>query len=595
MDPLILKDEEETRQPFRPLSFAFLRSARWDGAWTDAAWLWPWMRPHLKGLLVAMVFFATSAGASIGIPRMVAYLVDRMLTSPPQENTLIWLLAGLMVIKVAADLSYKWLVTKLGQRMTKELRQDVFRRLGDFPLAFFDKNSAGRLISRCVSDVSNLSAFFTANFFTALSDLVVMLGCWAVLSSLNPWAGLWIACMLIPLTIYMLNVSQDQMGYAREMRHMLSRMTGHTSDSMNNLSVLHSQPFSDKWIARFSRLQSIYVRQAKHNMTVWGFFSSGNVVAMGLSYLGTVVLGVLALRAGTLTIGGFIACCTYVTLIFDPFSEIAEKLNTILTALSSSKRLRELGPSPHHLPPKLAGDVKPIPTGSVRFENLVFSYHADSPLFQGLNLELPEGKVTALVGRTGSGKTTLAHLLLGLYPISSGRIMWGNENLQDFTPERHTRWITHVSQDLFLFSDSLRENLRLWRTEISDDLIWERLTRMGLADKVKALPEGLDTEVKAETLPFSQGERQLLLLCRALLRDPRLLVFDEATASLDHETENLWLDHVGELFAGRTTLFIAHRLETLRFAHQVVVLEGGHVRKVFSKAPGVPVSENDLR
>lgn len=553
------------------------------------------MRPYARELTVAMSFFAVSTACTISVPRLVAKIVDVVLVDAkiPFHPWALFL-SGLMLTKVVADLSYKWRVTKLGQTMTLGLRQEVFAKLATFPLAFFDVNSSGRLISRCVNDVTNLSAFFTANFFTALSDLVVISGCSVMLLFLNPIGGLVVLLMLLPLTVYMMNTVQAQMRYGKEQRHLLSRLSSHTGDTMNNLAVLHSQPFARKWSRRHARLQTLFAGFNLRGILTWGAFSSTHVVVMGVTYTLVILLGIHGLKHHSMTLGQFIASCTYVTLIFDPFIDIADKLNTVVTALGSAKRLRGFALVPHERAERGAGSAGAAPTGDIVLKDVHFAYRQDRPLFESLNLTLPEGEVTALVGRTGSGKTTLAHLLLGLYPLQRGLIAWGTEDFLAFSPERRSRWIAQVSQDLFLFTDTLRENLRLWREDVTDEQIFERLARVNLAEKTRALPQGLDTLVKAETLPFSQGEKQLLLLCRALLQDPRLLVFDEATANLDHLTEDKWLHQVEELFRGRTTLFIAHRVETLRLAHRIVVMNQGKIVRVITKEAGAAIDEAEL-
>lgn len=595
MDPMILKDEEERRYYFSPFSLQFTRASEWDGALADATWIWPWIKPYRSKLIVAFLLFIFATLTAVAVPRLVAKIVDdALMTKSSAFLPLAGLLGLLMFLKIVADLTYKWIVTRAGQRMTQQLRNDVFHQLGAFPLSFFDKNSSGRLISRCVNDVSNLSQFFTASFFTVGSDIALIIGCAIVMLTLSIPSAIIIFIALVPMAIFMMNVSQAQMRWGREQRNVLSRMSSHAADTMNNLGVLHSQPFAFKWARRHSRLQNVFAQINTRQIIVWGSFSSTHVLVMGVTYTLVIIMGVHQLRSQTMTIGEFIASCTYVGLIFGPFFDISEKLNTLVTALGSAKRLREFLPAPIRDQSHMAEPAGEMPKGSVLFENVSFGYRTDRMIYNGLTLELPEGEVTALVGRTGSGKTTLAHLMLGLYPLQHGRILWGDENLLTISPVRRSRWVGHVSQDLFLFTDTLRENLRLWRDDINDEQIFERLKRVGLDDKIKSLPGGLDMLVKAETLPLSQGEKQLMLLCRTLLQDPRLLVFDEATANLDQLSEEQWLLHVNELFEGRTTLFIAHRLETLRLATRIVVLENGRILKTIRKAKGASISEGEL-
>lgn len=595
MNDLELQEHEESKYHFQPFGLQFTKAHEWDGATQDLKWLWPWIHPERFRLFFALVLFFLATLVTLSIPKIVAKIIDDVLVKK-NEPFLLWasIFVGAVIFKIIADISYKWMVTKIGQKISKTLRSDIFYQLGKFPLAFFEKNASGRLISRCVNDVTNLSSFFTVSFFTVIADFALIIGAVLFMLTLTTWGALIVIFSLIPLTIFMLNVSQAQMRWGRDQRNILSRLSSHTADTMNNLAILHSQSFAHKWGTRHENLQKMYSGYTIRNILTWGSFSSTHVVVMGLTYSAIITLGVYQLKSGNMSIGNLIASFTYVGLIFGPFIEISEKLNVMVTALGSVKRLRHLLPHKIIQDTEVPLDLNFSPSGSIVFKNISFSYRSDIKLFENFNLELPEGEVTALVGRTGSGKTTLAHLMLGLYPLNEGKILWGEEDITKLNPTRRARWISHVSQDLFIFTDSIRENLRMWREEITDEMIWDRLKLVGLQDKIMKLEGKLDMIIKAETLPLSQGEKQLLLLCRALLQDPKLLVFDEATANLDQLTEEDWLKHVSELFEGRTTLFIAHRMETLKLATNIVVLENGVIKKSFKKAKGVPITHKDL-
>lgn len=595
IEELELQEHEENKYRFTPFGLQFTKAHEWDGATKDMKWLWPWIRPMRYKLFVALTLFLLTTLVTLFIPKIVARIVDEVLIKK-EVGFSFWasIFVSAVFFKIFADVSYKWMVTKIGQNISKTLRSDVFYQLGKFPLAFFDKNASGRLISRCVNDITNLSSFFSVSFFTVIADFAIILGAVLFMFTLSPWGGLAIIISLIPLTIFMLNVSQAQMRWGRDQRNILSRLSSHTADTMNNLAILHSQSFAHKWSERHEKLQRMFSGYTIRNILTWGSFSSTHVVIMGLTYASIVTIGVYQLKAGKMSIGNLIASFTYVSLVFGPFIEISEKLNVMVTALGSVKRLRHLLPEKFTQDHVVPLDLNFSPSGNIAFQDITFSYRRDVNLFRNFNLELPEGEVTALIGRTGSGKTTLAHLMLGLYPLTSGKILWGDEDITKLNPTRRARWISHVSQDLFIFTDTLRENLRMWQEEVTDEMIWNRLKLVGLQDKIMKFEGRLDMIVKAETLPLSQGEKQLLLLCRALLQDPKLLVFDEATANLDQLTEEDWLKHVSNLFEGRTTLFIAHRMETLRLATNIVVLENGVIKKQFRKVKGEPINPKDL-
>ncbi len=594
MENLELREQDEDKFQFKPLSFQFLKASEWDGVTQDLKWLWPWIRPYQRGILAALFSFTISTSIAVSIPKIIASIIDEQFIA--KKGSLEVSGAGLafvMLLKILLDICYKWIISKQGQTITREIRSDIFYELGLFPLSFFDQNSSGRVISRCVNDISNLSSFFSISVFTIASDLALIIGSLIFLVTISWKAAFATTLVLLPLSIFMLNVSQAQMRWGRDQRNILSRLSSHTSDTMNNLMILHSQSMNSKWINRHRNLQSLYSRVILRNIFTWASFSSTHVLLMGLTYSLVISAGIFDYKSGSLSLGSMIASFTYVALIFGPLFEISEKLNIVVTALGSVKRLKHILPRKHGRSSKnnVSGQA---PQGPILFKDVTFSYRKNVLFFKDFTLELPEGEVTALVGRTGSGKTTLSHLMLGLYPLTSGQIFWGEEVLSDFTPARKARWIGHVSQDLFIFSDTLRENLRLWRSDVTDQQIQECLELVGLWGKIKNFPDSLDMIVKPEILPLSQGEKQLLLLCRALLQDPRLLVFDEATASLDQMTEDEWLRHVSKLFKDRTILFIAHRLETLKLASKIVVLENGKIKKSFRKPVGQSVSYEDI-
>jgi ATP-binding cassette subfamily B protein len=589
-----IREEEEQKYVFKPLSFQCFNSEKWDGTLADLRWVKPWLVPFKVPLVFALIAFGLTTIIAVVTPKFMAYIIDFGLVKKTESFwRLFSILISLVVSKILLDITYKWLVTKNGQTLTMTIRRDVMRRLHSFELNFFDRTPTGRIISRSVNDISNLSALFTSNFFTVVSDFFVITGSLVAVALISVKAFLIICATLLPLSIYMLNVSQAQMRWGRYLRGVVSRLSSHTAETINNLAVLHSSPYAPKWQRRHDKLQKIFAQLTRRNILVWGSFSSIHVLTMGITYSSVIVLSVFELRAQSISIGSFIALCSYISLIFGPFFDISEKLNTMVTSLGSVKRLKDILPAPELEAQDLRVATEK-PRGDIRFENIHFGYSPENKLFENLNLVLKEGEITALVGRTGSGKTSLSQIILQLYPIESGKILWGEQDISQMPSKQRSQWMSYVAQDLFMFSDTLRENLRLYDESISDEKILNCLKNLGLSKLLGQFGEGLDTIVKPENLPLSQGEKQILLLSRALLQNPSLLIFDEATASLDQWTEALWMEEVAKLFQGRTTLFIAHRLETLKLATRIIVLDQGQVKKSFSKNFGEPVSESQL-
>jgi ATP-binding cassette, subfamily B, multidrug efflux pump len=588
-----LQDDAQDKFYFKAFNFAVLKNPAWKLIRDDVHYLKPWLKSESSTFLKAVIFFIVATLGAISIPKTMGWLIDHTLIKHDQSFTLVLaVLITMMGLKIFCDVCYKWLIVSAGQRITEKVRNEMYQALHQKTSSFFDINSSGRIISRVVSDVNNLATFFSTNIFSVIADLFVILGSFLMMFLISPPAAFLTGFILFILIVYMLNVTIAMMEWSKISRHQVSRSNALASDTMNNLAILHTQNISSFWWSRAQKLQSVYEKHTFKGILIWGTFSSSHVFLMGIALSSIISLVFYQYHLKAISLGSIVAMISYTLMCFNPFLDISEKLNTLLQALGSVSRMKEI--LPHRVSPitqnpfessKMAGDIE--------IENLRFSYH-DKPVLRNLSFKIPANQMTALVGRTGAGKSSLVQVLMGHYQNYEGSIKWGSQDLKCLSLEERTKHIGQVNQDLFFFTESLRENLRLFRTDITDQEILYILDALSLKEKVLTLPQGLETRYEPLAFPFSQGERQLLIIARLLIKNPSLLILDEATAHLDQVAEKNLLRGLEKLLSERTVLMVAHRLQALNLASQVIVLEQGQVKKIFQKQPGTPVQLEDL-
>lgn len=542
-----------------------------------------YFRGHQTQLITVFLLFSCSMIIGLFLPKLMGALVDHATYKKGGFNQIFLFFIALTLSKIFLEVVYKIRFANLGATIVLKMRRDIYQILINLPMYFFDRNSSGKIISRTVSDVNNLATFFNTNFFTIVSDVILIVGSLLMLFTESALLGLAVTIIVSFLFVRMIKINLELGEIFKNIRSYHSRMSSFVADTMNNRSIMSSQNYLPRFRRRFQKLNNLSGKHGRKRLFVWAFFTSAHAICLGLAYSLVVGIGYYKIGQKAMTPGGFIAYLSYLSMIFFPFFDISEKINVVLTAFGSVGKLKEIFrykalKTNHDTLRDRASKASSI-DGDIVFDNVCFSYTDKHLLYENLNVAFQANQITAIIGRTGSGKTTLTNLITGLYQLNAGKIFWGKENFENIHPEDKAKLIGIVTQELFLFEDTIRENLRLYDQAISDSEIWAVIDDLGLHDLINKSPEGLDTKVDSRLDLFSTGEKQLLIIARMLIRNPRLLIFDEASSNLDNESEFRVQNALIKLFKNRTTLIIAHRLSTLSIADKIVVIDSGRVVK----------------
>ena len=519
-------------------------------------------------------------------------LVGTAISVLRNEDSLPWLsglsttaairwIVGLLLVSVLFRLALQGLQTfniqAVGQRLTARIRDDLFRHALALSLRFHDGMPVGKLLTRLTSDVDALSEVFGSGAVGVLGDLVTLLVIAASMLLIEWRLGLLLLCTQLPVTLMVIWLQGRYRKANYRVREELSQLNADFQENLQGLEVV--QMFRREGVngERFSRTGAAY-RQAV-NGTI--FFDSSISAFLEWVSLGAVAL-VLAL-GGWMVTGGAMGLGTLTTFVlysqrlFDPLRQLAERFTQIQGGLTAVERIGELMEQPLEIVE--APDARPLDAlgrGEVIFENVSFNYRPDEPILRNLSFRIAPGEHVALVGPTGSGKTTVIRLLCRLYEPQQGRILLDGRDIRTIPIADLRRQLGVVLQDTFLFSGNVADNLRL-NAEISDEKLRGICRDLGLDALLERLPSGLDTELRERGGNLSSGERQLLAVARVAIRNPTVLVMDEATAFMDPSTEATLQRDLDRLLRKRTAVVIAHRLATVEASDRILVLRHGEL------------------
>jgi len=532
------------------------------------------------GLFAATIALAIGTAAlAISVPKIIQFIVDNYIAA--RETQLLLLGVGvIVVIYIFRELLNCFRIrlnNTLEQKVLLDLRQDLHNKLLALPIGFFDQRKSGDVASRVIDDVTEVERALLDGTEQGSVAVLTIIGITIFLITMQPLLA---AIVLIPIPVLFILAYR----HARFTRKNWRKVRD-SSGLLNSLLVediqgnrlIQSFNLTKRESERF-RSQSLDLREK--TLAAMFRYSSYISLVQFISSLGVVaVVGVggWMVIEERLTIGQFIAFNVYCTMLYQPIFQLNSLNHMISAGKAAGERVFEILDHPVEI--ENAADPKPFPSPpvSVEFNNVDFSYAERSPVLHDFNLTLPTGKVTAIVGHTGAGKSTIANLILRYYDVSQGEVLINGIDVRQIEMGSLRSHIGVVAQDPFLFDASVQDNLLLARTDASEGDIWEALEGASAAEFVRRLPDGLDTIIGERGIRLSMGEKQRLTIARVLLRNPPLVILDEATSSVDTITEKQIQEALDNLVQHRTVLVIAHRLSTVRRADQIVAVENGRI------------------
>ena len=558
-----------------------------------------YLRPYWRMTLFALITTLLYGGLQAIPAYLMKVEVDRYLDPVPGQNLPSILakflsrdpMVGIVQIAVALflptivasfllEFAQSFAMQLVGQKVMYDLRQQLFLHLQRLELAFFDRNPVGRLVTRVTTDVDVLNDLFSSgvvaifgDFFTLLSIIVMML-------ELN-WKLALLTFSVLPVIIIVTGMFRRAVRDSyRRIRTAIARINAYLQEHLTGMAVLQLFNREDRSFDEFKAANLAHMEAYKDSILAYGLFYPA-VELLGAIAIAIILYmsGWMALRAAV-SVGTAIAFIQYSQRFFRPIQDLSDKYNLLQAAMASSERIFKLLDTPVAIVDPPRPRPLPHPRGQVEFHNVGFAYKDDHKVLDNISFAIEPGETVAVVGHTGAGKTTLTNLLLRFYEVQDGSITFDGIDIRELRLLDLRKNFGVVLQDPFLFSGTIASNIRLGTEGITDAQLQEAAREVNLWEFIESLPGGFDEPVRERGATLSVGQKQLLSFARALAHNPRILVLDEATSSVDPETEHLLREGMRRLIENRTSLVIAHRLSTIQNASKIVVMHKGRVREV---------------
>jgi ABC-type multidrug transport system fused ATPase/permease subunit len=535
------------------------------------------LRPYRRGVLVSFVLAATAMGVGVLIP----YLVGRTVDDIRQGGTDLWPLAlavaGAGVLRLAFSVSRRLVAGRVSLGVEYDLRNRIYEHLHSLELAFFDSQQTGQLMSRATVDLQSVRFFLGYGLIFIMQSALTIVIAAAVMLAVDPdLAAVSLAPM--PFVIWVaFRYGRRNRPASQEVQQRIAELTAEAEENVSGVRVVKAFAQEQRQLRRFRHAVKRVFDQSMVSTQLRAFYSPFIAFLPQLGLAALLFVGGRQAIEGTLSVGDFVAFYGYVLMLTSPMRMLGIALGMAQRAVASGTRVFEVLDRRPRVTSPPGAPALPPGAGRVELRSVSFAYDGGEPVLQGIDLEVEPGRTVALVGPTGSGKTTLVMLIPRLYDVDSGAVLVDGVDVRSVDAASLRREVAVVSDDAFLFSASLAENIAYARADASREEIMAAAERAGLGELIEDLPDGLDTLVGERGLTLSGGQRQRVAIARALLAEPRILILDDATSSVDATTESRIKSALREVMEGRTTFVIAHRLSTIALADEVVVLEGGRV------------------
>ena len=542
--------------------------------------IWQYLKLQKLGMTFAITFVIFSTILSLLGPLLIGIILDEYILVKDLSGTVRMLILLGAVYIVSAVLSWlqQYVMIRISQKTIRTLRSELFSKVQSLKVSFFDKRQQGDLMSRMTNDVENLNAALSQSVVQIVSSFLTIVGTAIAMVYLN-WVLALVALTVIPLIVWATKqiIKRSSVNYKARSKH-LGALNGYVEETISNSDITTLFGHEESTVKQFEeaneRLRHAALRADMISGTMGPINNFMNNLGLGLIIGAGAIMAVSGMGVTVGVIGSFV---TYTRQFFRPINQLSNLLNTFQSAIAGAERVFEILDEEEETPDVKGAVAASKFEGDVKFENVHFEYMKDRPVLRGINLHAKSGETIAIVGPTGSGKTTIIQLLTRFYDHTAGEIYIDNKPIAAYTLESVRQHVGIVLQDTYLFSGTVRENIRFGRLTATDEEVEEAAKIAYAHNFIKYLPEQYDTILVSGGLNLSQGQRQLIAIARAILEDPDILILDEATSSVDTMTELHIQKGLNNLMQGRTSFVIAHRLKTIENADQILVLKDGEV------------------
>jgi ATP-binding cassette subfamily B multidrug efflux pump len=537
--------------------------------------------PHIPGLLAAVIMTFLINASILIRPRVLQRIIDDYLVPGNYDRKAINLLGllffGLIVASAVINYLQTLLLNHIGQSIMHRLRTQLFNKIQRMSMSFFDRFSSGRLLTRVTNDVESLNELFSGVLINLFRDAVMIIGLIYMMFSMSPrLAVVGISTVPVIALIAFFYRKAARKNFIR-MKRNIGRINGFLAENITGMKIVQIFHREKQKFDEYNEIEKEYFKSSFREIILNSLGRPIVEVVNNLAISALVWVCAGDILAGTFEYGILYAFISYVREFFQPINEIADKYTRLQSAAISSERIFEIMDIKDKEEDLLAGTPCDEIKGNIEFKNVWFAYEKENWVLKDVSFHIRPGEFVAFVGSTGSGKSTIISLMTRFYDIQKGEILIDGKNIRDYRLTDLRKKISVVLQDVFLFTGDIASNIRLNNGDITDEDIERAIDIACARDFIDSLPNGLKEEVKERGCTFSAGERQLLSFARAVVSNPSVLILDEATASIDTETEKMIQESMKSVTEGRTSIVIAHRLSTIRQADCIYVLSNGRI------------------
>ena len=538
-------------------------------------------KPYM-GVFYVLIFLTLSLSILQPIrPYITQIIIDDYVSLNDLDGlkNMIFLLFGLLIINAIVMYFHTYLSGWLGQNIIKDIRIKLFSHLQNFKLQFFDKTPIGRIVTRNVSDIETIADIFGQGIAAIIGDILQLFGIVVLMFYIN-WKLTLISLATLPFLFLTTYIFKEKVKLSfNNVRNAVANLNSYVQEHIIGMNIVQIFGNEEKEYKRFKDINETHL---KANLKAVLYYSIYFPVMELFTSIGLGLLiwyGSNQLFSEEVTLGVLVAFIMYLQLFFRPIRSIADRFNTLQMGVVSSKRIFDLLDRNEEIDSN--EKLKDIQlNGDVEFKDVWFAYNDEEYVLKNISFKINSGESVGFVGSTGSGKTSIINLINRFYDFQNGTILVDGNDIKDYNLSSLRSNLGMVSQDVFLFSDSIYNNITLFNDSIKEDEVWNAIKKVGAEKFINKLPNGLQFDVKERGISLSVGQRQLISCIRIMLYDPKIILLDEATSSIDSESETMIQKAISEILKNRTSIVVAHRLSTIKEVDKIVVIDSGEIKEI---------------